>query len=107
MPRVQDQRGADLEPGLKQVLDEPAYAAALTQLLIDAEIITEEDLASLAMARAKVVRDTLTAGEQVDPNRVTIAANETAQLNDTGWVPMQLELSSGGNSQSPESVVED
>jgi len=90
------QRPKDTEkPEGRQVLDAPAYTAALEALLIDDEAITDADLDELAMARADAVRSAVTGSGQITANRVPVATASTADLNDSGWIPMQLELSSG------------
>jgi uncharacterized protein involved in outer membrane biogenesis len=101
--KAEHQRPKDADkPDGRQVLDEPAYTAALQELLIEAEDITEEDLDDLATARANAVRDEVTADSRVDANRVTVTAMLVTEIGADGWVPMQLELSSGSGRRRSE-----
>jgi uncharacterized protein involved in outer membrane biogenesis len=91
------------EPEGRQVLDEPAYAAALTALLTEAEPVSQDDLDALALARAESVRESITTDGQLAANRVTVMTAQTSELNEAGWIPMQLQLSSATGRQAPES----
>jgi hypothetical protein len=84
------------KPDGKQVLDEPAYLAALRERLVAAEAISAEDLDALARARAQAVIDVLVAGAQVDPSRISAGDPGEAKLTDDGWIPMKLEAAGLG-----------
>jgi hypothetical protein len=95
--RAVHQRPADAtQPEGRQVLDEPAYVAALEARLIEAEEITNADLDDLATARAQAVSLALGTGVELDAARVTLAEPSTTEANESGWVPMVLDVQSGG-----------
>ena len=75
----------------KQVLDLPAYLAALEQLLEAAEIVSQEDLDNLAGERALAVQNALAGEAQIDPLRVKILDPGEAKLDD-GWIPMRMKV---------------
>ncbi len=75
----------------KQVLDLPAYLAALEQLLEAAEVVSQEDLDSLAGERALAVQKALTGEAQIDPLRVKVLDPGEAKLDD-GWIPMRMKV---------------
>ena len=95
--RAAHQRPEDAtKPEGRQVLDEPAYVAALEARLIEAEAITSADLDDLATARAQAVSLALGTGVELDAARVTLAVPSITEANDSGWVPMTLDVKSGG-----------
>jgi len=75
----------------KQVLDQPAYLAALEKLLEAAEVVGQEDLDALAGERALAVQNALSGDAQVDPLRVKVLDPDAAKLDD-GWIPMRMKL---------------
>lgn len=75
----------------KQVLDLPAYLAALEQLLEAAEVVSQEDLDNLAGERALAVQTALTGEVQIDPSRVKVLDPGAAKL-DHGWIPMRMKV---------------
>ncbi|MFW2403425.1 MAG: DUF748 domain-containing protein, partial [Gammaproteobacteria bacterium] len=95
--RAAHQRPEDAtQPEGRQVLDEPAYVASLEARLIEAEEITNVDLDDLATTRAQAVSLALGAGVELDASRVTLAESSTTEANESGWVPMTLDVQSGG-----------
>jgi uncharacterized protein involved in outer membrane biogenesis len=94
--RAANQRPVDAtQPDGRQTLDEPAYIAALETRLIAAEPITPTDLDGLATARAQAVSLALGAGTQLEASRVTLADPATVEANESGWVLMELDVTSG------------
>ena len=94
--RAANQRPVDAtQPEGRQTLDEPAYIAALETRLIAAEPITPTDLDGLATARAQAVSLALGAGTQLEASRVTLADPATVEANESGWVLMELDVTSG------------
>jgi hypothetical protein len=75
----------------RQVLDLPAYLAALEQLLEAAEVVSQEDLDNLAGERALAVQNALTGDAQIDPSRVKVLDPGAAKLID-GWIPMRMKV---------------
>lgn len=91
--RAAHQRPADsTKPEGRQVLDEPAYVAALEARLIEAESITTADLDDLATARAQAVSLALGTGVELEAERVTLVAPATTEANESGWIPMALDV---------------
>jgi uncharacterized protein involved in outer membrane biogenesis len=94
--RAANQRPVDAtQPDGRQTLDEPAYIAALETRLIAAEPITPTDLDGLATARAQAVSLALGAGTQLEASRVTLADPATVEADESGWVLMELDVTSG------------
>ena len=75
----------------KQVLDLPAYLAALEKLLQADEVVSQEDLDGLAGQRAQAVRNALTGDEQIEASRVKVLDPGAAKL-DSGWIPMRMKV---------------
>jgi hypothetical protein len=72
------------------VLDEPAYLAALRKRLLDAQVISSEDLASLAQARADAVVTGLS-GESGDAvANIRRAESTRVEASESGEVPLEL-----------------
>ena len=66
--------------------------------MVEAEPVDETDLGELAAKRAETVHDALK-GEDSEggetgapPERVSIGAAGTTDVNESGWVPMELEI---------------
>jgi hypothetical protein len=80
------------EPEVEQLLDELAYVAAIENLLVENEVVSEEDLQLLASDRSAAIRAALLLGGEIDENRIVGVENEDGELNETGWIPVELIL---------------
>lgn len=80
------------KPDEKTVLDDTAYAAALRDLLVAVEPVTNEELLVLARARAQSVIAALTAGNSIPESRVEITAPVAIKADKSGWLKAKLEL---------------
>jgi hypothetical protein len=60
------------DPASAPALDEPAYVAAFTDQLIDAEPLAPADRAALGEACAAAIRDATTAAGSVEPARLDL-----------------------------------
>ncbi len=90
--RDEHQRPEDpARPDDRLVLDQPAYLAALEQLLEAAEVVGQEDLDALAGERALAVQNALAGDKQIDPLRVKVLDPDAAKLDD-GWIPMRMKV---------------
>ena len=93
--RAANQRPVDAtQPDGRQVLDEPAYVAALEARLIAVEPINSDDLDGLATARAQAVSLALGAGTELEPTRITLTDPVTVEADESGWVLMALDVTS-------------
>ncbi len=86
-PRPTDPEGA-------AVLDELAYATALWDQMPDAEIVTDQNLADLAQARAQVIKDAFLSSGEFAENRVVIAAPKEVKSEEEQWVVLELTVAS-------------
>jgi len=82
------------EPEGKPVLDELAYATELWNRLLESEVISDQDLADLASARAEVIRAAFLASGQFDESRVVIAESREVESEDGEWVKLELAVAS-------------
>ena len=78
------------DPEGKPVLDELAYAGDMRDRLLAAEIISDQELADLAMARANAIRTAFLASGQIAENRVVIAEPTEVESDDGEWVMLEL-----------------
>lgn len=78
-------------PDSRLVLDEPAYLANLRGALVDAQSVTESDLAELSTQRANAIVAVLVEAGQVDAARVRVLPGKEAEQTDGGWIPLKLE----------------
>jgi len=74
----------------KPVVDELAYATDLWDRLLEAQVISDADLADLANARAEVIRNAFLASGQIDEGRIVIAAPKDVKSDDGEWVLLEL-----------------
>jgi hypothetical protein len=72
--------------------DSLAYANELRRQLIDSRVIDENDLASLATARAEALKTALLAIDESLQNRVLITENKAITREDGGSIEMQVIL---------------
>jgi hypothetical protein len=72
------------------VLDEPAYLAELRERLLAAQVITDQELAALAKARAAAVTEAMATSEAETP--LSLSQGETAEVepDDGGEIPLEL-----------------
>jgi hypothetical protein len=82
------------DPEAPAVLDELAYATALWNQLLDAENVSDQDLADLAQARARVIKDAFLSSGQFAGNRVVIAAPKEVESGNKQWVVLELSVAS-------------
>jgi hypothetical protein len=82
------------DPDGKAVLDELAYATELWRRLLAAEVISDQDLAGLANARAEAIRTAFLASGQIDANRIAIAEPTEVESEDGEWVMLELAVAS-------------
>jgi len=78
------------DPDARPVLDELAYATDLWNRLLEAETVSGEELAELANARARVIRDAFLADGAVTADRVLISEVQTVESADGEWVVLEL-----------------
>lgn len=83
----------------REELDEPAYLARLRELLTGLIAVDSETFATLAKARAETLQSTMLATNQIESNRLIVAAFDQVETADVavaenGWVILQLDLSS-------------
>lgn len=71
-------------------LDELAYATALWNRLLTSETITNDDLLSLAAARAEAIRTAFLAGGEFSADRIRLAAPARTDADDDEWVFTEL-----------------
>jgi hypothetical protein len=83
------------DPEGKPVLDALAYAHDMWDRLLEAEIVSDEDLAALAAARATGIRDAFLAGGNVDSSRITLGESAQVESEDGEWVTLELGVTSG------------
>jgi len=88
---------ADPDNG-RTVLDEPAYLASLRTALVDAQTVTEAELAELSAQRAEAIAAALSANEQVSSDRVRVIPGKTVKQNEAGWIPLKLEAKAAKSS---------
>jgi hypothetical protein len=74
------------------VLDEGAYLGALRGELLALEPVPDEDLGSLATARAEAVRQRLETTGNVDPARLSVAAPAESPRADENLVYLKLDV---------------
>jgi len=77
-------------PEGKPVLDELAWAVDMWNRLLGAEVISGQDLADLAMARAQAIQAAFLANDQVDEGRIVIAETKEVESEDGEWVKLEL-----------------
>jgi hypothetical protein len=82
------------DPEGKPVFDELAYATDLWKRLLKSEVISDQDLADLATARAEVIRTAFLASGQFDESRVVIAESKEVESEDGEWVKLELAVAS-------------
>ncbi len=82
------------DPEAPVVLDELAYATALWNQLLDAENVSDQDLADLAQARAQVIKDAFLSSGQFAESRVVIASAKEVESEDKQWVVLELSVAS-------------
>jgi len=82
------------DPEGKPVLDELAYASDLWKRLLESEVISDQDLAALATARAEVIKAAFLASGQFDESRVVIAESQEVESEDGEWVKLELAVAS-------------
>jgi uncharacterized protein involved in outer membrane biogenesis len=82
------------DPEGKQVLDELAYATDLWKRLLESEVISEQDLADLATARAEVIKTAFLANGQFDGGRIVITETQEVESEDGEWVKLELAVAS-------------
>lgn len=76
--------------GASPVFDQLAFAADLRDRLLAAQTVTEQDLNSLAAARAQAISSAfLKTGDFAD-NRIVIAANRRVESVDGQWINLEL-----------------
>jgi hypothetical protein len=75
-------------------LDELAYATALWDQMLEAVIVTDQDLADLAQARAQVIKDAFLSSGEFAENRVVIAEPKEVESEDEQWVVLELTVAS-------------
>jgi len=78
------------DPDGKPVLDKLAYATELWSRLLEAEVISNQDLADLANARAEAIRAAFLASGQVDEGRIALAEPAEVESEDGEWVMLEL-----------------
>lgn len=83
------------DPEGKPVLDELAYAVDMWKRLLDAEVVTDEELTGLAVERATAIRDAFLATGNVKAERITIGEPTEAESEDGEWVKLELGVASG------------
>jgi len=82
------------DPEGKPVLDELAYATELWNRLLESEVISDQDLADLAGARAEVIRAAFLVSGQFDESRVVLAEPKEVESEDGEWVKLELAVAS-------------
>ena len=82
------------DPEGKPVLDELAYATDMWNRLLESEVISDQDLAALATARAEVIKAAFLASGQFDESRVVIAESQEVESEDGEWVKLELAVAS-------------
>jgi len=82
------------DPEGKPVLDELAYATDMWNRLLESEVISDQDLADLATARAEVIKTAFLASGQFDESRVLIAESKEVESEDGEWVKLELAVAS-------------
>ncbi len=81
-----------LEAGARPKLDEVAYSAELRRRLVERELISDQQLESLAAERAqRTVNEILLASESLS-NRILIGEPVITQSTDPQWVLMKMAL---------------
>jgi hypothetical protein len=78
------------DPEGKPVLDGPSYSGDLRTRLLATEIISEQDLAKLAQARAEAIKTAFLAGSQITEGRVVISGSKETGSEDGEWVALEL-----------------
>jgi hypothetical protein len=66
----------------------------LWRRLLAAEVISDQDLAGLANARAEAIRTAFLASGQIDANRIAIAEPTEVESEDGEWVMLELAVAS-------------
>ena len=82
------------DPEAAAVPDELAYATALWNQLLDAESVSEQELAELAQARAQVIADAFLSSGQFAGDRLVIASPKEVISEDKQWVVLELSVAS-------------
>ena len=92
---VQQQFMKPVDPQQAQgrlALDEIAYVAELRRQLVATELVTDQALEQLAMARAKAVSTVLTDEEGIAPARISTSLGKTVKMGKSSWVSLKLKL---------------
>ena len=83
------------EPLTSQQLDVQAYVTDIRTRLSAAEPVSDSRLDALALERANSIRDYLTAEQAMPAEQVVIAAAQTAEPDDDGWLELEFGLQAG------------
>ena len=82
------------DPEATGIFDGLAYATVLWNRLLDAETISDQELAALAQARATVIKDAFLASGKFAENRIVIAEPGNVESEDGQWVVLELSVAS-------------
>ncbi|MCB1672778.1 MAG: DUF748 domain-containing protein, partial [Pseudomonadales bacterium] len=83
------------EPLTSQQLDVQAYVTDIRTRLSAAEPVSDSRLDALALERANSIRNYLTAEQAMPAEQVVIAAAQTAEPDDDGWLELEFGLQAG------------
>jgi len=81
---------AESDPEASPEFDQLAFAKNLWDRLLDAELVTEQDLLELGQARADVIKSAFLASGQFAEDRVVIKDTVEAESEDGEWVVTEL-----------------
>jgi hypothetical protein len=95
-----DEDGEPAEP----TLDTVAYSAELERLLIEAEIVSDEELAALALRRADNVRAAVVETEPALEARVVTGESRELEGSDASAIPMEVALTVDAEAAPPDDV---
>jgi hypothetical protein len=82
------------DPEGKPLVDELAYATDLWNRLLASEIISDQDLADLATARARAIKAGFLANGLIGEGRIAVVESNEVDSDDEQWVKLELAVAS-------------